>query len=225
VKEKRMRPGLAEVSRTLLFHYYPAWLGWSCVHCTVFASLAFSPELTFWQLFLHSQLQVLAIYAAIIGALRLCRPQTQKGRVVLITCAMMSGVLVWEAVLCLASADGIAPALSGWDLLFFMILRVVSGGFVVWCFLLAESYCLSEVMLRAQKISRLTAERDLTENEIHYLKARIDPDLLMKRLRHILILRDSDPAAAGLAQTDLVRYLRRVLATTSDRSDRNHETA
>jgi len=80
------------------------------------------------------------------------------------------------------------------------------------------------VMLRAQKISRLRAERDLTGNEIRYLKARIDPEFLMERLRHILALRDSDPAEASLEQTNLVRYLRRVLATTADRRDGN-ETA
>jgi len=70
-------------------------------------------------------------------------------------------------------------------------------------------------MLREEKIKGLMQEKNLTNNEIEYLKSRIDPGLLFKKLQHILELRDTDPDRAKSEQLDLVRYLRDALAKTS----------
>jgi len=58
-------------------------------------------------------------------------------------------------------------------------------------------------------------EKRLTNNEIKYLKSRIDPELLFKKLQYILELREKDSARAKSEQLSLVRYLRDSLDNTN----------
>jgi hypothetical protein len=207
-----MKVNLSDISKTLFFHYYPAWVAWSSIYCTVLSSLNWQPELTFISLFIETQLQVLFIYLFIIGSLYYVQPLNNPFRLVTIFAAMIVSVICWEA-----GSFFIGRQILSFDYEYqlsiaFIALRVFSGCFIIWCFLLAERYCLSELMIREEKIKSLLQEKMLTNNEIKYLKARIDPEFLFEKLQWVLELRDTDPGRVKTEQLDLVRTLRESLA-------------
>lgn len=211
----KMNVKLSDITKTLLFHYYPAWVAWSGIYCIVFSSLNWNPRLTFTGLFIETQLQVLFVYLFMIGALYFFKPSNNLYRLSAIFLSMITAVFCWEAGKCLIEKWMAPSALQYPFSMGFILLRIFSGCFIIWCFYLAERYCLSELMLREEKIKGLMQEKKLTSNEIRYLKSRIDPELLFKKLQYILELRDTDPDRAKSEQLDLVRYLRDSLAKTS----------
>ena len=203
---------LSDVSKTLFSHYYPAWIAWSGIYCIFFSSLNWQPRLTFTRLFIETQLQVLFVYLFIIGSLYIIKPPKNHSRVAALFTAMVVSVICWEAGLFFIERQ-ISLSDPEYRFLFgFIGLRILSGCFIIWCFLLAERYCLSELMLREERINSLLQEKKLTNNEIRYLKARIDPEFLFEKLQWILELRDTDPDKAKTEQLDLVRTLRESLA-------------
>lgn len=205
---------LSEISKTLLFHYVPAWLTWSGIFCIVFSSLQLPPGFTFAPLFLEVQAQTLFVYLFILGALFCLRPSVNPFRLAVVFSAMVCGVLCWEyATVIIRGGNPMASAGSGFYP-GYVVLRLFCGCFIVWCFLLAERYCLSERLLRKQKINRLLEEKKLTRSEIRYLKSRIDPALLFSELEEILSLRETNPAGARFALHNLVRRLRETLSKT-----------
>ena len=211
----KMNVKLSDITKTLLFHYYPAWIAWSGIYCIVFSSLNWNPRLTFTGLFIETQLQVLFVYFFMIGVLYFFKPLNNLYRLSTIFLSMIISVFCWEAGVILIKKWMGSSAVPYQFSTGFILLRIFSGCFIIWCFLLAERYCLSELMLREEKIKGLMQEKNLTNNEIEYLKSRIDPGLLFKKLQHILELRDTDPDRAKSEQLDLVRYLRDALAKTS----------
>lgn len=219
-----MKVKLWDVTKALLTHYYPAWIAWSGIYCIVFSSLNFHPKLTFTGLFVESQLQVLWVYLFIVGSLFCLKPPGNRIRLVAIVVAMIGAVISWEAGSFLIERQ-VSLSVPGyrWSM-GFILLRTFSGCFIIWCFLLAERYCLSELMLREEKIRGLMQEKKLTDHEIAYLKARIDPQLLFEKLQAILELRNSDPDRAKVEQLNLVRYLRDSLSKTKSEVVRD-ETA
>ena len=209
-----MKIGLSDISKTLLTHYYPAWIVWSGIYCFVFSSLKWDQGIDFTHLFIETQLQVLFVYLFIIGALYFLKASGNPSRLVPIFTAMIAAVICWEAGAFVVDKVG-APSVGEYHFSAgFILLRIFSGCFIIWCFMLAERYCLSELMLREEKINGLLQEKKLTGNEIRYLKARIDPEQLFEKLQAILELRDTDPARARTEQLDLVRYLRNALSRT-----------
>ena len=211
-----METKLSQISRILLFHYYPAWLAYSGIYCLVFASMAWNPGVTFSRLFIESQFQILFIYFFIISALWILKPVRDSYRLVVIFSALVAGVLCSEALSALLTWPVTDQVLSSE----YILLRIISGGFIVWCFLLAERYYLSERRLQRAKIDRLLADKKLTGNELQYLKSRIDPGFLFAKLQFILDLRDAEPDRAKAEQLELVRYLRQALAHTQITGER-----
>jgi len=210
-----MKVKLSDITKTLLFHYYPAWIGWSGIYCIVFSSLNWDPKLTFSRLFIETQLQVLLVYVFLISALFILKPSTNRYKLSVIFFAMTCAVFCWEAGLYSIELWIKPPQAPHPFSMGFILLRIFSGCFIIWCYLLAESYCLSERMLREEKIKGLMQEKRLTNNEIKYLKSRIDPELLFKKLQYILELREKDSARAKSEQLSLVRYLRDSLDNTN----------
>jgi hypothetical protein len=211
----KMNVKLSDITKTLLFHYCPAWIAWSGIYCIVFSSLNWNPRLTFTGLFIETQLQVLFVYLFMAGALYFFKLSNNLYRLSAIFFSMIIAVFCWEAGKFLIE-KWMAPSVLQYPFsMGFILLRIFSGCFIIWCFLLAERYCLSELMLREEKIKGLMQENKFTNNEIRYLKSRIDPELLFKKLKSILELRDTDPDRAKSEQLDLVRYLRDSLAKTS----------
>lgn len=211
-----MNVSLSDITKTLFFHYYPAWIAWSGIYCIVFCSLNWQPHIDFIYLFTETQFQVVFVYLFIIGSLYLLNPNGGHLRLLTIFSAMIIAVISWESGSFLferqiSLSENIYQFSIG-----FILLRVVSGSFIIWCFMLAERYCLSELMLREEKIQGLLQEKKLTDNEIRYLKARIDPELLYEKLQTILALRDTNTDRAKSEQLDLVRYLRDSLSKTSN---------
>jgi len=208
----------SHITKTLVFHYYPAWIAWSGIYCFVFSSLNWNPKITFTGLFIETQLQVLLVYFFMIGALYFFKPWNNLFRLTTIFISMIIAILCWEVgkyiiEKWIASSEPQHPFSMG-----FILLRIFSGCFIIWCFFLAERYCLSELMLREEKIKSLMQEKKFTNNEIRYIKSRIDPELLFRKLQYILELRDTDPNRAKSEQLDLVRYLRDSLAKTTSQA-------
>jgi hypothetical protein len=219
-----MRFQQVNITKTLVLHYYPAWIAWSGIYCIVFSSLDWQPPIGFIRLFAEIQFQVVFVYLFIIGSLNLFKPTVTHDRLLTVFAAMIGAVICWETGSFLFFKQLPQLTNSYRFSVGFLLLRIVSGSFIVWCFMLAERYCLSELMLREQKIQGLFQEKNLTENEIMYLKARIDPELLFEKLQMILALRDTDPDRAKSEQLDLVRFLRNALAITRNERSAN-ETA
>jgi len=219
-----MRVKPFNITKALLLHYYPAWLAWSGIFCFVFSSLNWQPSIDFINLFIESQLQVLFVYLFILGSLYVNKSAGNPFHFLAIVSAMISSVISWEAVSYLIHIQMSLLEPTYRFSIGFLLLRIVSGSFIIWCFMLAERYCLSELMLREQKIQGLLQEKKLTDNEIMYLKARIDPELLFEKLQKILELRDADPDKAKSEQLDLVRFLRNALARSRNEISGN-ETA
>lgn len=215
---------LSDITKTLVLHYYPAWITWSGIYCIVFSSLNWQPPIDFIRLFTETQLQVVFVYIFVIGATCFIKPTDNQIRFLTIVTAMVSAVISWEALSYMIEMQISSSATTYRFSKGFFLLRLFSGSFLIWCFMLAERYCLSELMLREQKIQGLLREKKLTDNEIRYLKARIDPELLFKKLQTILELRDTDPDKAKSEQMDLVRFLRKALARTRNEISAN-ETA
>lgn len=215
---------LSDITKTLALHYYPAWIAWSGIYCVVFSSLNWQPPIDVIRLFTETQLQVVLVYIFIIGAIYFIKPADNRIRWVTIVSAMISAVISWEALSYLIEMQASSSAATYRFSIGFFLLRLFSGSFIIWCFMLAERYCISELMLREEKIQGLLQEKKLTDNEIRYLKARIDPKLLFEKLQTILELRDTDPDRAKSEQLDLVRFLRNALSRTSSEISAN-ETA
>lgn len=211
-----MNVKLSDVSKTLFSHYYPAWIAWSGIYCIVFSSLNWEPELTFISLFIEAQLQVLFVYIFIIASLYFLKPSNNHFRLVTIFAAMIVSVICWETGSFFFERQFSLPGPGYRFSIGFIGLRIFSGCFIIWCFLLAERYCISELMIREEKINSLLQEKKLTNNEIRYLKARIDPEFLFEKLQWILELRDTDPGRAKTEQLDMVRTLRESLAKNKD---------
>lgn len=211
-----MNVSLSEITKTLVFHYYPAWIAWSGIYCLVFCSLNWQPHIDFINLFTETQLQVVFVYLFIIASLYLLNPPDGHFRLLTIFSAMISAIISWEAGSFLLEGQ-ISLSETGYQFsIGFILLRVVSGSFIIWCFMLAERYCLSELMLREEKIQGLLQEKKLTDNEIRYYKARIDPELLFEKLQTIFELRNTNPERAKSEQLDLVKFLRDSLSKTNN---------
>ncbi len=203
-----MRIDLKLISQRLLFRYYPVFLLISgsfimFMHLTR-SNFEFSIAVSFF----IGQLTVLFIYLFIIIPLALFKPDKPTLRIFTIILSMLSAILIIEFV---TIGERISPAFQLALVALqneYFLLNLSTGIIICWFFILAEKHYTAEIKLKIESGERLRGEKQLEEDRLKLLQARIEPEFILKSLNEIVTLSDTQPEQAKSIRMRFIQYLR-----------------
>ncbi len=209
---------LPEISKKFFFGYYPVLLIVTFFFSVFLSTFDWEPKPHYFRIFLETQLQILLIFFFIVISLRILKPTRPFIRLLIITAVTVIGVLLWNAWLSVTYGLAPLPFSGSPSATRLALIKIGSGFFIAWCFVLAERYCISETRLEEEKRKRVSDEKTLLENHLKLLQAQIEPRFLFNTLTSIVRTRDVDLEKAKAMQLSLIDYLRTSLAKTREAS-------
>ncbi len=215
---KAMEVKLPEISKKFFFGYYPVLLIVTFFFSVFLSTFDWEPKSHYLRIFLETQLQILLIFFFIVFSLRILKPTRPFIRLLIITAVTVIGVLLWNAWLSMTYGLDPLPFTGSASATRFALIKIGSGFFIAWCFVLAERYCISETRLEEEKRKRASDEKTLFENHLKLLQAQIEPRFLFNTLTSIVRTRDVDLEKAKAMQLSLTDYLRASLAKSREAS-------
>ncbi len=205
---------LAEISRRLLFRYYPLLLLTTSLFSIFYSLAKFDPEFSGLNRFIHIQSQLLFSYAFMILPLHFFRISRFLSRFFVMAIFMIISVEIGYFYRGLLFGHGPVPFI-GKPLDTYIFLQMISGGFfTMWLFFIAEKSIKYEKKLQNEGLKRLSNEKKLIENQLRLLQAQIEPRFLFNTLSGIIELRDVDMEKAKRMQKYFIQYLRATLVKT-----------
>lgn len=175
---------------------------------------------SFGMAWVFSQCIGLTICVCVMSASRLIQPEQLAGRVCTVIISISIGAVIGTALaalfLWLSNTDDM---LAGSFWLQVVGISIVFGLIITYFFYSREQLAASADMIHAERIKRLSSEKQMLEANLKRLQAQIEPHFLFNTLSNIVSLMETDPTKAKAMQMDLIRYLRTTL-----RSIRNQAT-
>ncbi len=205
---------LSEISRRLLFRYYPLLLLTTAIHCIINSQSAMFPTqrtILGMTLFIYINLQTLFAYAFIVMPLYFFKPTHFFSRLILMTIFM---ILSSEIFFFLSGTYGPVPFMGNPSNTFVFLKMVSTGFFVIWIFFIAEKTLITEKKHKDEGLNRLSHKKTLVENQLRLLQAQIEPQFLFNTLSGIIDLRDINLEKAKKMQMHFIQYLRATLLKT-----------
>lgn len=197
------------IRRRFFLIYYPVLLILTSWFSLVFASLNWYPALGFLRLLSETQFTLVFI----ITALYLLQHEKPVIKFLTILFAIVVAVFVWNG--CLKSMNGFSMVpFMGPSATFFILSKIGIGFVITGIFLVSEQAIILEKKRRRDRLKKLANERKVTENNLKYLQARVEPQFLLDTLTSIAGLREDDPDRAKHLQLKLIEYLQESLIRT-----------
>lgn len=211
-----MYPSISDIYKRLIFKYYPPSLITSALTFYTLGKILYEIDHKSI-IFISAQLAMLSSWGIIVLALYLFRPVGFIRLLLTMTGALFCGFLIQYLTLAISLDLSLLPfskSIFANKITVFLLMNLV------WCggtFLLAERSIAAERKYREKKTQRLKSEKELMENRLNLLQARIEPQFLFNTMETILYLFDTAPDKAKKLQMHFIQYLRASLAKTRER--------
>jgi sensor histidine kinase YesM len=206
---------LTQISKRLLFRYYPVWLLINVLMSyNLLRVLGWMPGVGLRQNIVGGQLVNILMYLFIITPLYILKPTGFLRRLMVMIGAMLGAVFSFHTLTVIAYANH-PEVFGGLEVPPQLILfQTVIGFYTIWFVVLAERSLLAEEDLAKEETKRLAYEKQLLEDRLLLLQAQIEPMLLLRTMKKIEGLYDTDPKRATTLQMHFIQYVRTLLVKT-----------
>ncbi len=209
-----MEVKLSEISRRLIFRYYPVWFLCSVIFCFILKSLKWAPHIGFFDHFIAGQISCILIFSFVISSLYIFKPSRLSTQLIIMIISALSAIEIMYIVSGIHHNFGPIPFRGPLFSSQIFHLSINNAFFVIWFFFIGKRSCISEKMLVEEESKRLSNEKKVVENRLKLLQAQIEPQFLFNTLTSIVTLRDIDLEKAKSMQMHFIQYLRATLVKT-----------
>ncbi len=210
-------PILNDIFKRILFRYYPASLFFSTLTLFTTKNIIFNEVASTGALFISMQLVMLTSWSIIFIVLYIHKPTGLIKVLADVTGVLFCGVIIQYMVFALFLDFSLWPftdsAFANKTIVMLLMNTVWCGG----TFFLAEKSIVAEKKYEKEKTERLKSEKELIENQLSLLQARIEPQFLFNTMESISGLFDTAPEKAIKLQKHFIQYLRVSLRKTRER--------
>ncbi len=211
-----LEPSISNIFKRLIYKYYPPSLMTSALTFYTLGKILYEVDHKSF-IFISAQLAMLSSWGIIILAIYLLKPTGFIRLLFTMTGALFCGFLIQYIILAMfLDLDLLLftkSTLSNKITVFLLMNLVWCGG----TFLLAERSIAAENKYKEKKTQRVKSEKELIENRLNLLQARIEPQFLFNTMETILNLFDTSPDKAKKLQMHFIQYLRASLTKTRKR--------
>lgn len=209
-----MEVKLSEISRRIIFRYYPVWFLSAILYCFVLKSLKWAPDLNYIENLLAGQISYILIFIFVMTSLSILKPARLVTQLTIMTISALAAIEMWYIVSGVHLNFGPIPFRGPLFASHIFHLSINNAFFVIWFFFIAERSCIADKKLNEEESKRLLNEKKIVANRLKLLQAQIEPQFLFNTLTNIVNLRDRDPEKAKTIQMHFIQYLRATLMKT-----------
>lgn len=201
-------PIISDIFKRILLKYFPLSLLLSILTSFMTRNIIFYEAGTVRYYFISLQLVMLTSWSIIIMAIYILKPIGFIKVLSSVTIALLCGVIIQYFVSALFLGFNLWPFNES-ELANKIIVMLFMN--TVWCggtFFLAVKSIVAEKKYEKEKTRRLKSEKELMENKLGLLQARIEPQFLFNTMESISGLFDTAPEKAKKLLIHFIQYLR-----------------
>lgn len=206
----------SELLKRIAYRYYPIYIILS-LPSLYFSGTLYYPEIKLSYLCLVVFVSSIYLWLIIILSLKIIKPVGFFNRLSVMIISYLIGILIHQTVAFLSFNNPEGSIFSGSPLSIKLLINSLTTGFyIVGSVILAERSLISEKTYIEEKTERLMSEKQLMENQLNLLQARVEPGFLFTIMDRISDLFDTAPEKAKTIQMYFIQYLRSTLARTRE---------
>lgn len=205
----------SELLKRIAYRYYPIYIILS-LPSLYFSKILYYPEVELSSLWLVVFVSSIYLWLIIILGLKIIKPVGFINRLSVMIISYLIGILIHQTgTFLFLNPEG--SIFSGSPLSIKLLTASLTTGFyIVGCVILAERSLISEKTFIEEKTERLLSEKQLMENQLNLLQAKVEPRFLFTIMDRISDLFDTAPEKAKTIQMYFIQYLRSTLARTRE---------
>ena len=205
----------SELLKRIAYRYYPIYIILS-LPSLYFTRILYYPEVGLSRLWLAVSVSSIYLWLIIILGLKIIKPVGFINRLSVVIISYLIGILIHQTAAFLFF-NPVGSIFSGSPLSFRLLIGSLTTGFyIVGSVILAERSLIFEKTYVEEKTERLLSEKQLMENQLNLLQARVEPGFLFTIMDRISDLFDTAPDKAKTIQMYFIQYLRSTLARTRE---------
>ncbi len=205
----------SELLKRIAYRYYPIYLILS-LPSLYFSKILYYPEVELSSLWLVVFISSIYLWLIIILSLKIIKPVRFINRLSVMIISYLIGILIHQAAAFLF-LNPVGSIFSGSPLSIRLLTASLTTGFyIVGSVILAERSLISEKTYIEEKTERMLSEKQLMENQLNLLQAKVEPRFLFTIMDRISDLFDTAPEKAKTIQMYFIQYLRATLARTRE---------
>jgi sensor histidine kinase YesM len=205
----------SELLKRIAYRYYPIYIIMS-LPSLYFSRTLYYPEVTLSRLWIVVAISTIYSWLIIILGLKIIKPVGFINRLSVIILSYLIGILIHQTAVFLFF-NPVGSIFTGSPLSFRLLIGSLTTGFyIVGSVILAERSLIFEETYIEEKTERLLSEKQLMENHLNLLQARMEPEFLFAIMDRISDLFDTAPEKAKTIQMYFIQYLRSTLARTRE---------
>jgi sensor histidine kinase YesM len=203
----------SELLKRIAYRYYPIYIILS-LPLLYFTRILYYPEVELSRLWLVVPVSSIYLWLIIILGLKIIKPVGFINRLSVMIISYLIGILIYQAAAFLF-LNPVGSIFSGSPSSFRLLISSLNTGFyIVGSVILAERSLIFEKRYIEEKTERLLSEKQLMENQLNLLQARVEPGFLFTIMDRISDLFDTAPDKAKTVQMYFIQYLRSTLVKT-----------
>lgn len=205
----------SELLKRIAYRYFPIYIILS-LPSLYFSRILHYPEVELSRLWLVVSVSSIYLWLIIILGLKIIKPVRFINKLSVMILSYLTGTLIHHAVTFLFF-NPVGSIFSGSSLSISFLLGSLSTGFyIIGTVILAERSLIYEKTYIEEKTERLLSEKQVMENQLNLLQARMEPGFLFTVMERISDLFDTAPEKARTVQMYFIQYLRSTLARTRE---------
>ena len=205
----------SELLKRIAYRYYPIYIIIS-LPSLYFSRTLYYPEVTLSSLWIVVAISTIYSWLIIILGLKIIKPVGFINRLSVIVLSYLISILIHQTATFLF-LNPVGSIFSGSSLsIKYLLASLASGFYIVGSVILAERSLIFEKTYIEEKTERLLSEKQLMENHLNLLQARMEPGFLFTIMDRISDLFDTAPDKAKTIQMYFIQYLRATLAKTRE---------
>ncbi len=205
----------SELLKRIAYRYYPIYIILS-LPSLYFSKILYYPEVELSSLWLVVFISSIYLWLIIILGLKIIKPVRFINRLSVMIISYLIGVLIHQTAAFLF-LNPVGSIFSGSPLSIRLLTASLTTGFyIVGSVILAERSLISEKTYIEEKTERMLSEKQLMENQLNLLQAKVEPRFLFTIMDRISDLFDTAPEKAKTIQMYFIQYLRATLAKTRE---------
>jgi sensor histidine kinase YesM len=200
----------SEVCKRIAYKYYPMVAIICLPTCYISKSLYF-PEIKLFLLCLIGFIGPIYLWLLIILALYVFKPVRFIYRLLVMTSTYLTGFLIPYISLSLFFDFNLSLFSGSPETIRLFLITLMAGFYIIGAVILVERSLLDEKKYREEKTERVLSEKQLVENQLNLLQARVEPQFIFSTMERISKLFDAAPDKAKSMQMYFIQYLRATL--------------
>jgi sensor histidine kinase YesM len=205
----------SEVCKRIAYRYYPI-IAIILIPTSYVIKWLYFPNLKITLLWLIGSIGPIYSWLIIILALYIVKPVGGFYRLVVMTVTYLIGFLIPYIGFTLYFDFNLSPFSGSLLSSRIILLTLMLGFYIIGIVILVERSLIAEKTYIEEKTGRILSEKQLMENQLNLLQARVEPQFLFASMDRISDLFDTAPEKAKTMQMYFMQYLRATLVKTRD---------